>query len=166
MPFLAPPSLHFYSIVSLVHAALILSDAGTKVVVAALVEDTFSLIVCNLPVVVTYVLRSMGSQEEESHYTGASTFGWRVATRKTTGTMQSDTARDVVTMNLRDLARRDYVTNPTLTQIEQTRTHGGLSDETLAPHKDRELTADGPRQQRNVVWITTEKMHKGDEDDK
>ncbi|KAF8888061.1 hypothetical protein BD779DRAFT_1470436 [Infundibulicybe gibba] len=45
------------TIVSLVHAVYILKLGGTKVVIAALVEDCVSLIVCNIPVVVTASIR-------------------------------------------------------------------------------------------------------------
>ncbi|KAF7309427.1 hypothetical protein MIND_00313500 [Mycena indigotica] len=41
------------TIISLVHAVLILKNGGVKVVLSALVEDTLSLIVANIPVVVT-----------------------------------------------------------------------------------------------------------------
>ncbi|KAJ7746744.1 hypothetical protein DFH07DRAFT_924236 [Mycena maculata] len=41
------------TIASLVHAVLILTGGGPKVLVAAVVEDCVSLIVCNIPIVVT-----------------------------------------------------------------------------------------------------------------
>lgn len=44
------------TIVSLVHAAYILTGAGVKVVISAIVEDCMSLIVANLPVVVTQII--------------------------------------------------------------------------------------------------------------
>ncbi|KAJ7132408.1 hypothetical protein C8R44DRAFT_773998 [Mycena epipterygia] len=44
------------TIVSLVHAAFILRNGGVKVVISALVEDCLSLIVANIPVVVTSVV--------------------------------------------------------------------------------------------------------------
>ncbi|EIW78684.1 hypothetical protein CONPUDRAFT_31182, partial [Coniophora puteana RWD-64-598 SS2] len=56
------------TIVSLVHAAFILTDGGIRVVIAAIVEDTFSLIVCNIPVVVTAIMRKYGKNEEESDH--------------------------------------------------------------------------------------------------
>ncbi|PBK60606.1 hypothetical protein ARMSODRAFT_944675 [Armillaria solidipes] len=51
------------TIVSLVHAAYILTLGETKVVISAIVEDCVSLIVCNVPVVVTAAIRI----REESH---------------------------------------------------------------------------------------------------
>lgn len=45
------------TIVSLVHAAFIFQDGGPKVLVAAFVENTVSLIVCNLPVVAAAMFR-------------------------------------------------------------------------------------------------------------
>ncbi|KAF9077176.1 hypothetical protein BDP27DRAFT_1254160 [Rhodocollybia butyracea] len=45
------------TVVSLVHATFILTTGGIKVIISALVEDCISLIVCNLPVVVTSLLR-------------------------------------------------------------------------------------------------------------
>ncbi|KAF9465587.1 hypothetical protein BDZ94DRAFT_1253482 [Collybia nuda] len=45
------------TVVSLVHAVLILKRGGKKVIIAALVEDCLSLIVCNIPVVFTSALR-------------------------------------------------------------------------------------------------------------
>ncbi|KAK0215084.1 hypothetical protein IW262DRAFT_1404952 [Armillaria fumosa] len=52
------------TIVSLVHAAYILTHGETKVVISAIVEDCFSLIVCNVPVVVTAAIRI---REESQH---------------------------------------------------------------------------------------------------
>ncbi|KAF8073425.1 hypothetical protein FPV67DRAFT_1411081, partial [Lyophyllum atratum] len=43
--------------VSLVHAALIFLHGGPKVIIAAIVEDCVSLIVCNIPVMVTSIFR-------------------------------------------------------------------------------------------------------------
>ncbi|KZV95650.1 hypothetical protein EXIGLDRAFT_765977 [Exidia glandulosa HHB12029] len=48
------------TIVSLVHAAYILRTGGTKVLVAAIVEDTVSLMVANLPVAATAAMRAAG----------------------------------------------------------------------------------------------------------
>jgi len=45
------------TIVSLVHAALIFQDGQSKIVIAALVENTISLMVCNLPVVTAALFR-------------------------------------------------------------------------------------------------------------
>ncbi|KAJ6624870.1 hypothetical protein B0H10DRAFT_680622 [Mycena sp. CBHHK59/15] len=49
------------TIVSLVHAVLILTRGGPKVLVAAVVEDCISLIVCNIPIVVTASIHLCGS---------------------------------------------------------------------------------------------------------
>ncbi|KZV95653.1 hypothetical protein EXIGLDRAFT_671924 [Exidia glandulosa HHB12029] len=48
------------TIVSLVHAVYILRTGGTKVLVAAIVEDTVSLMVANLPVAATAAMRAAG----------------------------------------------------------------------------------------------------------
>jgi len=47
------------TVVSLVHAAFILTTGGIKVIISALVEDCISLIVCNLPVAVTALIRTV-----------------------------------------------------------------------------------------------------------
>ncbi|KAG7443920.1 uncharacterized protein BT62DRAFT_988070 [Guyanagaster necrorhizus] len=52
------------TIVSLVHAAYILTFGEAKVVISAIVEDCVSLIVCNIPVVVTAAIRI---REESQH---------------------------------------------------------------------------------------------------
>ncbi|KAI0338971.1 hypothetical protein BDW22DRAFT_662378 [Trametopsis cervina] len=166
------------TIVSLVHAALILTDGGTKVVVAALVEDTFSLIVSNLPVVVTFVLRKhhfaddapSASSSSDAGQTGTSTFGWRVASRKTgmsstegstgmwttgmsmglgvgvgtTGTVESDTARDVTTVNL-----RDFSTSTNAVVVDRTIGFGAIGREGRAgrereAEESEDEDADGP----------------------
>ncbi|KAJ6616997.1 hypothetical protein B0H10DRAFT_1347022 [Mycena sp. CBHHK59/15] len=51
------------TIVSLVHAAFILRNGGIKVVISALVEDCLSLIVANIPVVITALM----TLESEQH---------------------------------------------------------------------------------------------------
>lgn len=51
------------TIVSLVHAAFILSNGGIKVVISALVEDCLSLIVANMPVVVTALVQLTNDDE-------------------------------------------------------------------------------------------------------
>ncbi|KAJ8096296.1 hypothetical protein PM082_011451 [Marasmius tenuissimus] len=48
------------TIVSLVHAAYILTTGGIRVIISALVEDCVSLMVANVPVVVTALLRAAG----------------------------------------------------------------------------------------------------------
>ena len=132
-------------------------------------QDTFSLIVCNLPVVVTFALRQLGKPEEETDHATGSTFGWRVASRKTgaTATTNSDTA--VTTVNLRDFTTNAVVTNPTLTQIEREAARSefartvDMSEMGLGGR-----TNDGaPRQQKSIVWFVPEKVSKGDvtEDD-
>lgn len=61
------------TVVSLVHAALIFEDAGIKVVIAAMVENAVSLMVCNVPVLATAVLRRMGSTRDDDADTSAGT---------------------------------------------------------------------------------------------
>lgn len=128
-------------------------------------QDTFSLIVCNLPVVVTAVLRRAGKPEEETDHTNHSTFGWKAATRKTatTASTASDTAMDVTTVNLRDFTTNTVITNPTLSQIDHTRTVGDVTDVAL-PHLTRPRTdAPPPKDQRSIIWITSEKLQRSDE---
>ncbi|KAJ6561202.1 hypothetical protein DFH09DRAFT_505009 [Mycena vulgaris] len=55
------------TIVSLVHAAMILTGGGPKVLVAAVVEDSISLIVCNIPIVASASLRACQSDRHRSH---------------------------------------------------------------------------------------------------
>lgn len=125
-----------------------------------LAQDTFSLIVCNLPVVVTFGMRKLGRPEDETDHTNASTFGWRVATRKTgmTASTNSDTA--VTTVNLRDFRTNTVITNPTLTQIERERDYTRTVDMSETP-----LADNGPRPQKSIVWITPDKMHRHDSRD-
>ena len=131
-------------------------------------QDTFSLIVCNLPVVVTALMRKAGQPDEDTDHATQSTFGWRVATRTgktfttTTDTVDSGTAMGLTTVNLRDLTTHTntMLSNPTLTQIEQTRTVHVVVDEDR-----KEDSADGaPRAppQRSIVWITPEALHAGE----
>jgi len=51
------------TIVSLVHAAFILTTGGIKVIVSALVEDNISLIVASVPVVVTSLMRNSSDED-------------------------------------------------------------------------------------------------------
>ncbi|KAF5392194.1 hypothetical protein D9757_001524 [Collybiopsis confluens] len=51
------------TIVSLVHAAYILTTGGIKVIVSALVEDNISLIVASIPVVVTSLMRNASEED-------------------------------------------------------------------------------------------------------
>jgi putative effector of murein hydrolase LrgA (UPF0299 family) len=53
------------TIVSLVHAAYILSVGGIKVIISALVEDCVSLMIANVPVVVTAVMRFGADQDKK-----------------------------------------------------------------------------------------------------
>ncbi|KAJ6533584.1 hypothetical protein B0H19DRAFT_840799, partial [Mycena capillaripes] len=52
------------TIVSLVHAVYILRNGHVKVLISAVVEDCFSLIVANIPVVVTSMVDIVGGAEE------------------------------------------------------------------------------------------------------
>lgn len=128
-------------------------------------QDTFSIIVCNLPVVVTALMRKAGQPDEDTDPATQSTFGWRVATRTgksfttTTDTVDSGTAMGLTTVNLRDLTTHTatVVSNPTLTQIEQTCTVHVVVD---GDHKeDTSDAATRPPLQRNIVWITPEALH-------
>ncbi|KAH8835080.1 hypothetical protein DL96DRAFT_1572760 [Flagelloscypha sp. PMI_526] len=56
------------TIVSLVHAAYIISNGGIKVVISAIVEDSCSLIVANIPVVVTAALRLTREDDQVRTY--------------------------------------------------------------------------------------------------
>ncbi|EIM90595.1 uncharacterized protein STEHIDRAFT_165171 [Stereum hirsutum FP-91666 SS1] len=80
------------TIVSLVHAAYIITDGGIKVVIAALVEDCMSLSVANVPVVATAILRWCGVGESSGD--GAPR---TPRTRRTPGTPRggTDTEREV-----------------------------------------------------------------------
>ncbi|KAI0058788.1 hypothetical protein BV25DRAFT_1829790 [Artomyces pyxidatus] len=51
------------TIVSLVHAAYIITSGGKNVLISALVEDCMSLTVANVPVVATALLRSMAARQ-------------------------------------------------------------------------------------------------------
>ncbi|KAJ6485589.1 hypothetical protein C8R45DRAFT_276752 [Mycena sanguinolenta] len=66
------------TIVSLVHAAFILRNGGIKVVISALVEDCMSLIVANIPVVVTTLVDIVGDTAEtrRTRTTPFSTMFW------------------------------------------------------------------------------------------
>ena len=122
-------------------------------------------------------MRRAGRQEEETDHTNQSTFGWKAATRKTaTGSMQSDTAMDVTTVNLRNFTTNTALTNPTLTQIsEQTRTvqldgpgagMGGALALALDAKKDDDAAGQTrSRPQRSIAWITPEKLQRADSRD-
>ncbi|KAJ7089746.1 hypothetical protein B0H15DRAFT_270113 [Mycena belliarum] len=60
------------TIVSFVHVAMILTGGGAKVLVTAVVEDCISLIVCNIPIVVTAGLRRC--QNDMHQYPTSSSF--------------------------------------------------------------------------------------------
>ena len=128
------------------------------------------MIVCNLPVVVTAIMRKAGQPDEDTDHVTQSTFGWRVATRTgktfttTSGTVDSGTAMGLTTVNLRDLTTHTntMLSNPTLTQIEQTRTVHVVVD---GDHKEASDGPDGvshPPPQRNIVWITPEALQAGE----
>ncbi|PBL00056.1 hypothetical protein ARMGADRAFT_1008547 [Armillaria gallica] len=77
------------TIVSLVHAAYILTLGETKVVISAIVEDCVSLIVCNVPVVVTAVIKireeSQNSRTQKGQLVSTfMNFATRVLTHKDT----------------------------------------------------------------------------------
>ncbi|KAJ7663873.1 hypothetical protein DFH06DRAFT_335250 [Mycena polygramma] len=57
------------TIVSLVHAAYILTNGHIKVLISAVVEDSFSLIVANIPVVVTTMIDVVGEKDHTSMFT-------------------------------------------------------------------------------------------------
>ncbi|KAF7317681.1 hypothetical protein MKEN_00855800 [Mycena kentingensis (nom. inval.)] len=85
------------TIVSLVHAAFILQKAGIKVVISALVEDTLSLIVANIPVMVTSLVNLTGDLGSESELRSTSlrfsSMPWYHAqTRNTTFTATTATS--------------------------------------------------------------------------
>lgn len=76
--------------VSLVHAAFILTTGGIKVIISALVEDCISLIVCNLPVAVTALIRTVEEyttpptiMTDPIHF-AARKFGFRKGTESST----------------------------------------------------------------------------------
>ncbi|KAF9465586.1 hypothetical protein BDZ94DRAFT_1306937 [Collybia nuda] len=56
------------TVVSLVHAVYILNHGGKKVIISALVEDCFSLIICNIPVVFTSVIRLRERHRNKTTY--------------------------------------------------------------------------------------------------
>ncbi|KAI0755405.1 hypothetical protein BC629DRAFT_1173486 [Irpex lacteus] len=171
------------SIVSLVHAALILTIGGTDVVIAALVEDTFSLIVCNIPVVVTFLLRHkfrFGDSEARrgTGEDGTSTFGWWKARtvgsgHLTTGgygarsgitvlrTVESDTAMDVATINLWELSTN----GGTLGSRDRAGDVGLVSGRERAfarsqiDRVDEEELQDDKKGEHGVAWLTPETFH-------
>ncbi|KAI0795313.1 hypothetical protein BC629DRAFT_317694 [Irpex lacteus] len=111
------------TIVSLVHAAFILTGGGVRVVVAAIIEDTFSLIVCNVPVVVTFLLRHVfvfgevearcvaGDDNPMSTFvcrkdatSGITTVGFGRSGVTVSRTVETDTVRDVTMINLWEMS--------------------------------------------------------------
>ena len=130
---------------------------------------------------------------DDSDGTHRSTFGWRVATRKTfvstvggTTTQQSDTAMDVTTVNL-----RDFSTNTMLDRGVgvggQTQTRGTIAATTVdfpapgeLPASDVDVLAvkekaeqkqlQRQQQQRSIVWLTPDTFQRSasrdDSDDK
>ncbi|TFK73728.1 hypothetical protein BDN72DRAFT_893690 [Pluteus cervinus] len=89
------------TIVSLVHAAYILTLGGSKVVIAALVEDCISLIVCNIPVVITASIR-LRERTQAKKVTEHSTF-MKFASRAMT---QKETRFQTTAFSLDELASR------------------------------------------------------------
>uniref|UniRef100_A0A0W0FQ49 Rhodopsin domain-containing protein n=1 Tax=Moniliophthora roreri TaxID=221103 RepID=A0A0W0FQ49_MONRR len=80
--------------VSLVHAAFIFVGAGHQEVMAAIAEDCVSLIVCNVPVVATVMIRKFSSDDRnparKSRITNNKTLSLKFATLN--GRAQADTA--------------------------------------------------------------------------
>lgn len=170
-----------HRIVSLVHASLILTVGGTDVVIAALVENTFSIIVCNIPVVVTYLLRHsfrFGDSEarKDTGEDATSTFGWWKARTAGTGhlttggfggrsgitvirTVESDTARDVTTINLWELSSRGGSAPGSRDRSGDVEVIPGRERAFARGHMDRMAEEDleeAKKGERNVVWLTHE----------
>lgn len=136
---------------------------------------------CNLPVVVTAYLRKYGnpdSTDESEGGTHQSTFGWRVASRKTglsggtgtSATQQSDTAMDVTTVNLRDFSTNTQMGTGTihertvaLPQLAGTDSVRGEEDDI---EDDEAPARTGRRQQKSIVWLTPGTESKDQEDEK
>ncbi|KAJ7203558.1 hypothetical protein GGX14DRAFT_698947 [Mycena pura] len=98
------------TIVSLVHAAFILRNSSIKILVSAVVEDCFSLIVANIPVVVTSLVRIDGETDDsETTWSTSVRFNkWLSALTHTThstrtGPSISQEERNVTAVNLRSL---------------------------------------------------------------
>ncbi|KAJ7065399.1 hypothetical protein C8F01DRAFT_744462 [Mycena amicta] len=100
------------TIVSLVHAVYILNNGGIKVVISALVEDSLSLIVANIPVLVTSLFDITGDLDHDngSTFLQFSTMPWFNGTTgtHTQNTLSTGTSSDEgapTTVNLRTLRR-------------------------------------------------------------
>ncbi|KAF8070682.1 hypothetical protein FPV67DRAFT_1036233 [Lyophyllum atratum] len=90
------------TVVSLVHAAFIFVHAGHKEVIAAIVEDCVSLIVCNVPVVVTSLLHIQRDHQKANASTGHGPSRIRFATwnpRSTAAVGETTTAGTTGWMN-------------------------------------------------------------------
>ncbi|KAJ7609071.1 hypothetical protein FB45DRAFT_945298 [Roridomyces roridus] len=75
------------TIVSLVHAVLILRNGGVKVVIAALVEDALSLLVANIPVVITTLFNVFNDNDADTSYIFSSSWFSGPRTTQRTGLM-------------------------------------------------------------------------------
>ncbi|KAF7362718.1 hypothetical protein MVEN_00621100 [Mycena venus] len=78
------------TIVSLFHATFILLDYEIKITIAAMVEGCLSLIVANIPVIITTTIDIVGDQEDQVRTVQFSTIFWS-SEAQTTGTMQLHT---------------------------------------------------------------------------
>ncbi|KAF7362716.1 hypothetical protein MVEN_00620900 [Mycena venus] len=78
------------TIASLFHAAFILRDYNVKISISAIVEGCLSLIVANIPVIVTTTIDIVGDQEDQVQTAQFSTIFWS-SEAQTTGTMQLHT---------------------------------------------------------------------------
>ncbi|KAI0084840.1 hypothetical protein BDY19DRAFT_1023578 [Irpex rosettiformis] len=175
------------TIVSLVHAALILTIGGVDVVIAALVENTFSVIVCNVPVVVTFLLRRsfrFGDSEgrKGTGEDATSTFGWWKArtggsAHLTTGgfggrsgitvarTVENDISRDVTTINLWDLSANRDSASRSKDRIDDGQTREGAFTISQMDRVEEEELGGGVKGERDIVWLTTETFRHTDTKD-
>jgi len=124
-----------------VHAAFIFIHAGHKEVVAAIVEDCVSLIVCNVPVVVTSLLHIQREHHRENATGHGRPSGLRFASwhPKSTATGETTTARTTMTTTsgwmdnfrwereLPESDESDHSTTTVLSNVDLNKT-GELSD--------------------------------------
>ena len=147
-------------------------------VIAAIIEDTFSLIVCNVPVVVTFLLRrafafgsGSGSEgQDDTDGQAASTFQWWRSNTSafTTGfersritvlrTVESDTADDVPTFNLWELPTKGSESTKDTSRKSGAFAPGldGSSIEARSSCKEDDALRDGEKGKRSVVWLEPE----------
>ncbi|GLB38699.1 putative expressed protein [Lyophyllum shimeji] len=143
------------TIVSLVHAAFIFTRAGHNEVIAAIVEDCVSLIVCNIPVVSASLLRIHREPIRANATPGSVRSGLRFASWHTKATSPDDAAAaaggtTIGTIGWRSTFRWDRELPESETELDQSNTTS-----TLPTHESHEVDHDiGGYPENDILTIS------------